>query len=241
MSSIYEILCTLLNENKYMPPRHMIELKILQIQDMINFETVNIQKTEKYIKTYYVNQQLLKLKLNLDRYIIKLNKLKQYLDENIQEQTYKSTIKCKKILSDQTNTKSILDLQKQEILRQILLHKSPDVFKILKHISSKYNGFAQSEIILEENCAHGDKCPNINNPLICPFNHFNLGKLIKLNDPIPIQLCKYERPWIIINGLPSHCTNIKCYFSHLHKRKKYIDFIKEIIENSTVKFDLHNM
>lgn len=250
MLSIETIFIGLVKQVQEQPPcsSERLELKILQIQDHINLEKFYIKRAEDNIKCnnnrhilIQINLNLLKMKSSLSKYIIQIDKLKHTLVLAQESLYYKSNAKeyalyianTHKIIIEQARVKSILELKKPDILHQIALHKSPDILKIIKQVGGKYNnGFAKCDMILEENCIYGDKCPNINNPLLCSLNHFNLGTIIKMNEIIPVELCRYERPWIIVNGISSHCTNIKCYFSHLNKRKKYIDYINKIINSN---------
>ena len=247
MSSIYDIFCTLISDIQPCSPER-IKLKILQLQDHINLENFYIYKAKENIKhtinrhvLIQINLNLLKMYANLSKYIIQIDKLKQslvktneLLEINRKAKEYALYVaNTHKQMVEQMRIKSILELKKSNILQQLASHKSPDILNIVKQTSGRNNnGFAKCDMILEENCIYGTKCPNINNPLMCSLNHFNLGKIIKMNDLIPIELCRYERPWIIVNGGTSHCTNIKCYFSHLNKRKKYIDYIKKIIDSN---------
>ena len=54
-----------------------------------------------------------------------------------------------------------------------------------------------------------------NYPLICALNHIDLGQVIKIGYILPPTFCKYERPWIFINGKSLRCTNTKCCYVHM--------------------------
>jgi hypothetical protein len=92
-------------------------------------------------------------------------------------------------------------------------------FKVSKNIS---NDYAPYNLILEDTCKFGFLCLYKNNPKLCSKNHQNLKKKIKKGQSIPNLLCKYERPWKLLNGEEMRCKNINCWFSHLEGRCNYI-------------------
>ncbi len=104
--------------------------------------------------------------------------------------------------------------------QQILTNQ---LFKLLDiDINNNYE-YAPYDLILEDECSYGKYCTYKNNPLICSKNHHNINN-IKKYDSIPKKMCRYERPWKILNGYPMRCTNIKCWYSHLEGRSDSINY-----------------
>jgi hypothetical protein len=92
-------------------------------------------------------------------------------------------------------------------------------YRISINISNEY---APYTLILEENCKFGYQCLYKKNPKLCAKNHQHLGKNIKKGQPIPNLLCRYERPWKVLNGEKMRCKNINCWYSHLEGRCEFI-------------------
>ena len=238
MSSIYEIFCGLISEKQPVLSSNILKLRILQMRDMVIFETHNLEKIDDYVKKTQIepdlmqtiNVKLLNIRLNINRCNQKIGEYTRLLIKQENLTKVKEAAKSEQIKETKEQfSKYIITVKKRDILHQLTRSRSPNALKIIKEGKQITNTYAKCDMILEENCIYGDKCINLKNPLLCPLNHFNLGKMIKKNELIPYELCRYESPWIIINGIPSHCTNVKCYFSHLDKRKKYIDYIKQLI------------
>jgi hypothetical protein len=109
----------------------------------------------------------------------------------------------------------------QQILINQLL-KTLDINPLAdNHISYEY---APYDLILEEECSNGKYCNHRRNPLICSKNHHNINNIIKQFEHIPKKMCRYERPWKILNGYPMRCTNSECWYSHLEGRSDSINY-----------------
>jgi hypothetical protein len=82
------------------------------------------------------------------------------------------------------------------------------------------------DIKLELDCINGYNCKFKKTPLICPFNHQNLGRTLNKNNLIPNLFCRYERPWKNNKyNEPLRCTNRFCWFSHMEGRVKILQNI----------------
>jgi hypothetical protein len=101
---------------------------------------------------------------------------------------------------------------------------------IRKSVDIRYcdliNSNDYSTLFLERFCHFGDKCINKHNPIKCSFNHSEriVNNIIHKDQHIPINVCKYEKPWI-----NTRCRNINCTDWHLAGR---INFIKKIIQSN---------
>ncbi len=82
---------------------------------------------------------------------------------------------------------------------------------------------------LEEECQFGINCPNKKIPFLCPKNHQGLNKIYYTNSIIPNLICKYERPWRILNNKSMRCQNKNCWFSHLKGRVDFINQLKNTL------------
>jgi hypothetical protein len=76
------------------------------------------------------------------------------------------------------------------------------------------------DLMLNDECELGYKCPHSRNTKECPLNHQRLGSVIKKGEPLPSGYCIYERPWEKIR-----CCKPECSYSHLAGR---IDFLLKI-------------
>lgn len=83
-----------------------------------------------------------------------------------------------------------------------------------------------STLFLERFCNHGNKCINKRNHLKCSYNHSDriVSTIIHKDECIPINVCKYEKPWI-----GTRCRDIRCTDWHLAGR---VNFIKKIIQTN---------
>jgi hypothetical protein len=79
------------------------------------------------------------------------------------------------------------------------------------------------DIVLQEPCTYGLKCLYKKTPLLCSKNHQTNKLMIKKDELIPKYLCKYERPWRLLNDKPMRCKNKYCWFSHLEGRNDNIN------------------
>jgi hypothetical protein len=101
---------------------------------------------------------------------------------------------------------------------------TPFNVKIKSSYSKEYIPY---DIKLEVDCINGNNCKFKKVPLVCPYNHQNLGRIFKKYDYIPNLFCRYERPWKKNNNnQPLRCTNRFCWFSHMEGR---VEILKNII------------
>jgi hypothetical protein len=107
--------------------------------------------------------------------------------------------------------------------QQILTNQLFKLLDIDINLNINYE-YTPYDLILEEECSNGKYCTNRHNPLMCSKNHHNINNIIKKYDRIPKKMCRYERPWKILNGYPMRCTNIKCWYSHLEGRSYSINY-----------------
>lgn len=88
-----------------------------------------------------------------------------------------------------------------------------------------YTEYAPYNLVLEETCFYKNECFYKKDPLSCCKNHQLTDVMIMKNQQIPKFLCKYERPWKLLNGYPMRCQNIYCWLSHLSGRKEILNII----------------
>ena len=72
MSSIYEIFCGLMSEKQPVHPSNILKLRILQMRDMVIFETHNLEKIDDYVKKTQINPDLMQT-INVTLLTIRLN------------------------------------------------------------------------------------------------------------------------------------------------------------------------
>jgi hypothetical protein len=128
---------------------------------------------------------------------------------------------------------SVCDNNNQQVSTCIPMHSNKDSstnfiipIPILfgkKSYACNYHEIAQVDIVLEEKCIYGYFCPHKSNPILCPYNHHDLGKtIIKKGEVIPNLLCRYERPWKMNKGSVMCCMHPQCSYNHGVGRKQRI-------------------
>ena len=94
----------------------------------------------------------------------------------------------------------------------------------LNNNNYKYADIAPYDIILEEPCLFGNNCLYKKYPYMCYRNHQTMETVIEQGQPIPKYICKYERPWKNINGMPMRCNNPMCWFSHFSHHLYFVNY-----------------
>ncbi len=122
----------------------------------------------------------------------------------------------------------IINHQTQLIIQLFINLDMPDIVdyfdtKTPYILNKKAYEYAPYDIKLEESCPFGHNCFYKKTPILCSKNHQTRNKIIKQDEYIPTYICKYERPWRMLNNKPMRCENIYCWFSHLDGRCNYIN------------------
>jgi hypothetical protein len=97
---------------------------------------------------------------------------------------------------------------------------------VLLGIDNGYKYYLPYDILLEEKCPQGLFCPYKTNPIKCPLNHHDVkseNNILRKGALVPGLLCRYERPWKIVNGEPVLCQNSQCWYNHFKGRVQRIN------------------